>query len=459
VDEALSKGVEDAESVSLGDIELNEDISEVIVNVIIEEQAHLAIRSDKRHDPYAIDYDLKIPPAMYEEAIHRPDKEHWLKAMRTELETMKEMNVYRVVELPMGQKAIGCRWVLELKEDNKGGPIYKAHLIAQGFSQVPGIDFGATFAPVIKPASVCLLATLAYQQNWEIDTFDAKRAFLWGVLKEEIYMRQPKGFEEGNWMLIVWLMLRTIYGLKQSTMEWYGQVCSIMSDLGFVRCEADHALFYYNGSDDVSIGITPIAIPPPDDIPSGNHVKCLIGWHVNDGMGVLNSQTVLAFIKVKIAKHFRIKDLGPVSKYLGVKYKRDRTTQELWMHQKKYITFLLGEYGLTDCNPVLLPIDPKVLFGPPNADFPDFSDLHQCYMKIIGELIYLSINTRPDVSYVINMLAQYNVNPEACHFTAAKRVLCYLSGMIDFRLHYGGDNTNDMLHAYADASWANAVGR
>jgi hypothetical protein len=174
---------------SLGDIEPHKDVSDIVANVVMEEQAHLAIRSDKRRDPHAVGYDMKIPPATYEEAMQRPDKDEWFKVMQTELTTMKDMNVYKVAELPKGRKAIGCRWVLEFKEDNKGGSVYKACLVAQGFSQVPGVDYGAMFAPVIKPASVRLLAALACQQDWEIDMFDAKWAFLWGVLKEETYMR------------------------------------------------------------------------------------------------------------------------------------------------------------------------------------------------------------------------------------------------------------------------------
>ncbi|KIJ18807.1 hypothetical protein PAXINDRAFT_48680, partial [Paxillus involutus ATCC 200175] len=142
-------------------------------------------------------------------------------AMKTELHTMKEMNVYTVAELPKCCKAIRCGWVLEFKDNNKGGSVYKARLIVQGFSQVPSIDYSATFAPVIRPASVHLIAALACQKDWEINTFDAKRAFLWRNLKEEIYMCQPKGFEEGDWKMLVWLRLRMIYGLKQSMLEWY----------------------------------------------------------------------------------------------------------------------------------------------------------------------------------------------------------------------------------------------
>ena len=132
---------------------------------------------------------------------------------------MEDMSIYEIAELPEGHKAIGCRWVLEFKDNNKGGSFYKAWLVAQGFSQVPGVNYGATFTPVIKPATMRLLATLSCQHDWEIDTFNAKRAFLWGILKEEIYMQQPKGFKQGDWKKFVWLMLCSIYRLKQSVLE------------------------------------------------------------------------------------------------------------------------------------------------------------------------------------------------------------------------------------------------
>jgi hypothetical protein len=112
--------------------------------------------------------------------------------------------------LPVGRKAIGNHWVLEFKEDNKGGPVYKAHLVAQGFSQIPGVDYGATFAPILKTASLRIIAALTCKNNWDLDTFDVTRAFLWGVLKEEIYMCQPKGFEQGDWKVMVWKMLHHI---------------------------------------------------------------------------------------------------------------------------------------------------------------------------------------------------------------------------------------------------------
>jgi hypothetical protein len=301
-------------------VEANADVPEVMTNVVIEEQANVAIRSNRKRNPSTPDYDMAIPPATYDEAMKRSDREHWLTAMKAELSIMTEMHVYRLTKLPEVRKAIGNRWVLEFKEDNKGGPVYKARLVAQGFSQIPGVDYGATFAPVIKTASIRFIAALACRNNWELDTFDAKRAFLWGILKEEIYMRQPKGFEEGDWASLVWLMLRTIYGLKQSAMEWYEQVRAVMEELGFTRCVVDHAVFIYDKL-----------------TPSAGRIFCIIGWHVDDGMGASNSKAFLQQVKACIAKRFGIKDLGPIQKFLGIQFERDRLTRQLWMHQGEYI--------------------------------------------------------------------------------------------------------------------------
>ena len=231
-EKSSSEGVRLEDVDALKSIKPSQDIPEMVANVVIKEKAHITIRSDKCHNLKSTDYNMSIPPATYNEAMQQPDHKQWLAAMKMELQTMKEMNIYEVTSLPKGRKAIGSCWVLEFKEDNKGSLVYKARLVAQGFSQIPGVDYDTTFAPVIKPASVCLLVALACQNNWEMDTFDAKRVFLWGVLKEEIYMHQPQGFEDGDWCILVWLMLRTIYGLKQLALEWYEQVCAAMANFG-----------------------------------------------------------------------------------------------------------------------------------------------------------------------------------------------------------------------------------
>ena len=135
--------------------------------------------------------------------------------------------------------------------------------------------------------------------------FDVKWAFLWGTLKEEIYMHQPRGFKDGDWHETVWHMLYTIYGLKQSTLEWYEQVCVVMSDLGFTHAESDHALFYYDELENATSSV---------------HVCCFMGWHVNNGMAASTSHPFLQHIKSSIAECFGLKELGPITWYLGMKF-------------------------------------------------------------------------------------------------------------------------------------------
>lgn len=105
-----------------------------------------------------------------------------------------------------------------------------------------------------------------------------------------------------------------------------------------------------------------------------------------------------------------------------------------------------------------LSADSKCLFGPSNTVHPEISDLCSAYLKIVGELIYLAVNTCPDISYIINALAQHNATPELHHFVAVKHVLHYLVDTLDLWLHYQSDLDDSCLFAYANASWENESG-
>ena len=145
-------------------------------------------------------------------------------------------------------------------------------------------------------------------------------------------MCQPKGFKDGDWRIFVWLMLQSIYGLKQSALEWYEQVCAVMADLGFTKVELDHAPFYYDKLDQAVNAVC---------------THCLIGWHIDNGMAVSNSHPFLEKVKRRIADRFGITDLGPVMKYLDVQFERDHKRCKVWMHQLEYISLLQGMAYLT----------------------------------------------------------------------------------------------------------------
>ena len=103
-------------------------------------------------------------PVTYEEAMSRNDAVYWKKACAEELEAFVKQELFSTVLKPVGRKVIGCKWVFKTKLDENGQvEHYKAWLVAQGFSQIPGIDFDETFAPVTRHQTLRTLLALA---NW-----------------------------------------------------------------------------------------------------------------------------------------------------------------------------------------------------------------------------------------------------------------------------------------------------
>ena len=404
-------------------------------NQCICESALLSIRSDAPRNPLAIDYDMTIPPATHREATGRSDAAEWLKVEQKELTMLKDMGVYREEVLPDGRKAIGCRWVFEFKLVEGGSPIYKARLVAQGFSQVALVDYDATFAPVVKSVSVRLLAVHATLNGWHLETFDATRAFLWGDLTRVIYMRCPPGYTP-SFPGAVWRLLKSLYGLKQASRVWYKLLRKVLEDLGFIRSDFDHALFIFNR------------------LWSGTQVHCLLAMHVDDGLAGCNHLDFLTHIKGEIRKAFGIKDLGPVTTFLGVQFERDLSTRELWLHQSLYIDTLLGDYGLSDCNSVATPLDPHNPLGLDSDASVAPPDLLVSYQRLVGSLLFLQMCTRPDLSFAVLLLSQHCASPLPRHFAAARRVLRYLKGTRDLRLHYGGPSSHQAISGLSDADWA-----
>ena len=136
-------------------------------------------------------------PQTYVSAMSGRKAEYWQKAMEEEMESIKKNNTWSLTSLPSGREAIGCKWVYRLKY-NQNGSInkFKARIVAKGYSQIEGIDYNETFAPVTSLATLRVMIALAASRDLEIHQMDVKSAYLNGDLKEEIYMKQPEGFVE-----------------------------------------------------------------------------------------------------------------------------------------------------------------------------------------------------------------------------------------------------------------------
>ncbi|KAK8515201.1 hypothetical protein V6N12_019249 [Hibiscus sabdariffa] len=143
-------------------------------------------------DVILVDHD---EPKTYQEAVASPDSEKWLEAMRSEMDSMSENQVWTLVEPPEGIKLIGCKWVFKKKTDMDGNEqTYKGRLVAKGFPQIHGVDYDETFSPVAMFKSIRILLAVAAFHDYEIWQMDVKTAFLNGKLEEDVYMTQPEGF-------------------------------------------------------------------------------------------------------------------------------------------------------------------------------------------------------------------------------------------------------------------------
>ncbi|CAH9132305.1 unnamed protein product, partial [Cuscuta epithymum] len=119
--------------------------------------------------------------------------------MQKEIHALEENGTWTLIHLPPGKKVVDSKWVYKIKYKPNGDiERYKARLVAKGFTQVEGIDFHETFAPVAKLVTVRCLLAVAAKHNWEVHQLDVNNAFLHGDLNEDVYMRVPQGFAKNG---------------------------------------------------------------------------------------------------------------------------------------------------------------------------------------------------------------------------------------------------------------------
>ncbi|CAA7266308.1 unnamed protein product [Cyclocybe aegerita] len=386
-------------------------------------------------------------PRTVDEALQSPEAFYWEAAMREELATIKKMNTWEETDLPEGRTAIGSRWVFDKKHDEHGNVIkYKARIVAQGFSQKPGTDYSndGTFAPVMRFETLRTGLGLAAINGWDLRQFDVKGAYLNGYLEEEIYMRQPPGFDDGTGR--VCLLKRSLYGLKQAGNVWNKEFDRAMQDLGFNRLKSDSCCYLRRTGDDFEI---------------------LLVW-VDDILSIASTSARNDVVEKDLGSKFEIKALGRPRMLLGMGMAQNDEEHTISLFQTAYIDSLLKKYGLDDCNSVTTPLDPNVRLDDdsdeetkPGVNQDQDERLSVGYATLIGSLMYLAIGTRPDIAYTVQKLAQFTQNPKPKHWTAVKRIFRYLKGTRTHALTYSGsdDFTTPELNIYCDADCGSNANR
>ena len=159
-------------------------------------------------------------PINFCQAMRSSNSQKWIDAMKDEMKSMNDNEVWDLVELPEGVKPIGFKWIFKTKKDSKGNiERYKARLVAKGFTQKEGIDYKETFSPVSSKDSFRTIMALVAHFDLELHQMDVKTVFLNGDIEETIYMVQPENFVLGDSKSMICKLKKSIYGLKQDSRQ------------------------------------------------------------------------------------------------------------------------------------------------------------------------------------------------------------------------------------------------
>ncbi|KAL0849419.1 hypothetical protein ABMA28_013712 [Loxostege sticticalis] len=396
--------------------------------VVIEEPRYnlrdrSSLHRPQRYDDFICSVSADEFPNSYREAMEREDCEEWLKAMKNEIESLKENNVWTLCDLPPQRKALPYKWIFRIKR-NPDGSIekYKARLVVKGFRQKKGIDYDQTFSPVARMASVRALLSVCAKENMHLIQFDVVTAFLNGSLKEEIFMQQPEGLNDGT--ARVWKLNRSLYGLKQAPRCWNTCFEQILLDLKFKQCEADCCLF-------------------------AKHIgqeKILIALYVDDGLVAASSEKLALRFLDELGSKLKI-TVKPANFYLGLEIKQEKNS--IFISQAAYLKRILERFNMLECNPVSTPIEKSVSVEDSDSgkvgSFP--------YREAVGALMYLMTGTRPDIAYAVGVVSRKLANPSKEDWLKVKRIFRYLKGTMKLGIKYQSGKEG-FIEGYSDADHA-----
>ncbi|CAM8911808.1 unnamed protein product [Rhodiola kirilowii] len=317
--------------------------------------------------------------------------------MDKEISALQMNNTWIISDLPKNQPLTASKWIFRIKLKSDGSiERYKARLVAKGFTQIEGIDYNETFAPIAKMTTVRWLLAVAAIRTWPIFQLDVDNAFLHGSLDEEVYMQLPPGyFKTERAAGKVCKLTKNFYGLKQTPRQWFSKFTEVLLDFGFIQSLNDYSLFTLQEGAEFIILLVYV-----DDV-------LLIGLEVA------------------------------------------RNSTGIFLHQRKCALDLLTEHDMVECKPAktALPIKHQL-----SLSTTPLLKGHMPYRKLVGKLIYLTI-TRPDLSHYVHILSQFMSAPTVDHLKAAKKLLRYIKQAPAQGLFFSA-SSKLALTAYCDADWA-----
>ena len=369
-------------------------------------------------------------PTTYHEAMMSPDFEKWRLAMKFEMQSMYDNQVWNLVDPPEGAKVIGCKWVHKIKHDMT----FKSQLAAKGFKKTHGIDYDETFSLVVMLKSIRILLAIAAYWLRDLEKMDVKTTFLNGNLLEDVYMTQPEGFVNPKYPNRVCKLQRSIYGLKKASRSGNLRFDEAVKEFGFMKNEDEPCVYKKV---------------------SGSAIVFLV-LYVDNILLIRNDIPTLQSVKSWLGKCFSMKDLGEATYILGIKIYIDRSQRLLGLSQSGYIDKVLKRFSMQDSKRGFLPMSHGIKLSQSQCLTTKDEREHMDkipYASAIGSIMYAMLCTRPDVSYALSMTSRLQSNPGECHWIAVKNILKYLRRTKDIFLIYGGQEGELFISGYTDGGF------
>jgi hypothetical protein len=305
-------------------------------------------------------------------------RKFWLQSELEEMSALRAKGVIMEIpceDVPRDAKPINTRWVRSLKSDRQGYVTrFKSRIVALGNYQRPGIDFAETFAPVARMSSFRMIVALAAVLHLLLCGGDINTAYLNALLKIRQYLKSIDGFPceiNGH----VYVVLRALYGLRQSGREWNTELNNWFLAHGYLRSLTEPCLYY--------------------KVDGGTIMLVLV--YVDDIIVATNNETDKCNMFKELDEAYGIKDQGLLKDYLGIEV--EQTEDSVTIRQTKYAREILETFGYENDHAVGNPMETNVRLVPLDAG--ERSDTSFEYRKAIGMLMYLATGTRPDLAFAV----------------------------------------------------------
>ncbi|GJT50273.1 putative ribonuclease H-like domain-containing protein [Tanacetum coccineum] len=273
----------------------------------------------------------QLEPTSIAKALEDPD---WVAAMQEEMQQFINQQVWKLVPLPDGKHAIGTKWILKNKRDARGIVVRnKARLVAQGHRQEEGIDYDEVFAPVARIEAIRLFLAFASYMGFLVYQMDVKSAFLYGEIEEEVYVTQPKGFEDPYFPKHVYRVVKALYGLHQAPRAWYARLSAFLLQHNYRRGTIDKTLFIKKDSRDI----------------------LLVQVYVDDIIFGSTNKAWCEEFEVLMKGEFEMSAMGEMSFFLGLQVKQ--LPDGIFISQDKYVKDMLTKFDMESVRTATTPYE------------------------------------------------------------------------------------------------------